>query len=228
MRWLNPAGALPGADAYTERRRAMVERQLCGIGSPRVLDAMLAVPRHEFVPAASRHSAYVDRPLPIGFGQTISQPLIVAMMSEALALTPADRVLEIGTGSGYQTAVLAHLARAVFTIEYRPELATAAWIRFRQLGYANVHTRLADGGLGWPDAAPFDKILVTAAAASAPPPLLDQLADGGRLVLPLGGAHQQELVSIEKRDGQVEQRHLDWCRFVPLAGIHGRGRLLAG
>jgi protein-L-isoaspartate(D-aspartate) O-methyltransferase len=206
----------------------MVERQLREIRSPRVLEAMLAVPRHRFVPVACQESAYIDRPLPIGFGQTISQPLMVALMTEALDLTPADRVLEIGTGSGYQTAVLAQLAFEVFTIEYRPELATTAWIRFRQMGYANVRTRLADGGLGWLEAAPFDKILVTAAAASVPPPLLDQLADGGRLVLPLGSEPAQELVSIEKRAGRIEQRHLDWCRFVSLAGIHGHGRLLSG
>jgi len=218
------------ADAFAEQRRGMVQGQLRdrGVRSPGLLDAMLAVPRHEFVPATCRDAAYSDQPLPIGLGQTISQPLIVGLMTEALALAVTDRVLEIGTGSGYQTAVLARLASEVFTIEYRPELARAAWIRFRQLGIGNVRVRQGDGGNGWPEAAPFHKILVTAAAAFPPPPLIDQLAEGGRLVMPVGGRQHQELIRIQKRHGRIERQHLDWCRFVPLAGIHGSGRLLAG
>lgn len=189
---------------------------------------MLAVPRHEFVPLADRNAAYSDRPLPIGFGQTISQPLMVALMTEALAPADTDRVLEIGTGCGYQTAVLARLAKEVFTIEYRPELAVTAWMRLQHLGCANLRARQGDGGLGWPEAAPFDKILVTAAAAETPMPLIDQLAENGHMVIPVGRGQWQELVSIRKCGGQIERRHLEWCRFVPLVGVHGCGRLLVG
>jgi protein-L-isoaspartate(D-aspartate) O-methyltransferase len=230
MRLLNRFGVTADAGIFSERRAAMVERQLAGRGirSSRVLDAMLAVPRHEFVPPTSKDAAYSDGPLPIGQGQTISQPLIVAMMTEALDPTDCDRVLEIGTGSGYQTAVLARLAKEVFTIEYRRELATTAWIRLHQLGCENVRFRQGDGGLGWPEAAPFDKILVTAAAATLPEPLVDQLAENGRLVIPMGDRECQELVSVQKCHGQIERRHLEWCRFVPLVGVHGWGRPLAG
>lgn len=230
MHWPHLIPADSGTDVFASRREAMVRRQLRerGIHCPRVLEAMFAVPRHEFVPLACRDSAYSDQPLDIGFGQTISQPLIVALMSAALAPESGDRVLEIGTGSGYQTAVLARLAGDVFSVECRTELATAARIRFGQTGYRNVRVRQSDGGLGWPEAAPFNKILVTAAAAAPPPPLIDQLAEGGRLIIPVGSLSHQELVSIEKHQGRIEQRHLEWCRFVPLVGIHGWGRLLAG
>lgn len=230
MRPLNPIGTTGDDAAFSERRAAMVEHQLRrrGIHSTRVLDAMRAVPRHEFVPPASKDDSYSDGPLPIGLGQTISQPLMVALMTEALDPADSDRVLEIGTGSGYQTAVIAQLAKEVFTIEYRLELAATAWIRLRQLGYENVRWRQGDGGLGWPEAAPFDKILVTAAAATPPDPLLDQLAENGRLIIPVGDRQSQELISIEKCHGRIERRHLEWCRFVPLVGAHGWGPLLAG
>lgn len=208
----------------------MVERQLRerGIGSRRVLEAMLAVPRHEFVPASWRAAAYADQPLPIGFGQTISQPLIVAAMTEALAVSDTDRVLEIGTGSGYQTAVLARLASDICTVEYRPELAAAARMRLEQMGCRNVRVRQGDGGLGWPEAAPFDAILVTAAGPVPPPPLIEQLAEGGRLVIPVGGRQSQELICMQKRGGRIEPRHLHDCRFVPLVGIHGWEQPLTG
>lgn len=216
--------------SFEQQRREMVEAQLRGRGirSQRVLEAMLAVPRHEFVPAASLDEAYADGPLPIGIGQTISQPLMVAAMTEALEPEAGDRVLEIGTGSGYQTAVLARLAGEVFSIEYRPELAQTARMRLARLGVVNVRLREGDGGLGWPEMAPFDAILVAAAAPALPPPLVEQLADSGRLVIPLGGEIHQELLMLEKRGAGFEQRRLHACRFVPLAGIHGWKRRLFG
>lgn len=209
--------------AFERQRREMVESQLRerGIRSAQVLDAMLGVPRHEFVPARSQGEAYSDQPLPIGIGQTISQPLIVAGMTEALELTGEERVLEIGTGSGYQTAVLARLARAVWTVEYRPELARAARERLARLGCRNVQVREGDGGLGWREQSPYDAILVTAAAPSLPPPLIEQLGEGGRLVIPIGGKPHQELLQFRKREGRIERRRLYACRFVPLAGVHG-------
>lgn len=230
MRLLNRFGVRADAGTFSDRRAAMVERQLAGRGirSARVLDAMRTVPRHEFVPPASKEAAYSDGPIPIGQGQTISQPLMVAMMTETLDPADSDRVLEIGTGSGYQTAVLARLAREVFTIECRPELATTAWIRLHQLGCQNVRIHQGDGGLGWPEAAPFDKILVTAAAPTVPAPLIDQLAEHGRLVIPVGDRQCQELISLQKCHGQIERQRLEWCRFVPLVGVHGWGRPLAG
>lgn len=213
-----------------QQREQMVERQLRGRGirSQRVLDAMLAVPRHEFVPADSVEEAYADEPLPIGIGQTISQPLIVAAMTEAIDPEPGDRVLEIGTGSGYQTAVLAELAGEVFSVEFRPLLARTARERLERLGYRNVQVREGDGGLGWPVCAPFDAILVTAAALAVPPPLVEQLKDGGRMAIPLGGAMRQNLVLLHKEGDALERRQLHPCRFVPLAGIHGEKRWLFG
>lgn len=220
-----PAGS-GEREAFEAARREMVERQLRprGIHSPQVLDAMLAVPRHEFVPADCRAEAYSDQPLPIGLGQTISQPLMVATMTEALALTGRDRVLEIGTGSGYQTAVLALLAGEVYSIEYLPELAEAARQRLARLGFANVHVREGDGGLGWSEAAPFEAILVAAAAPDPPPPLVAQLTEGGRMVIPVGCGVYQELLRIERNAGRIRRRTLDWCRFVPLRGSHGWGQ----
>jgi protein-L-isoaspartate(D-aspartate) O-methyltransferase len=216
--------------AFDQQRREMVESQLRGRGirSPQVLDAMLGVPRHEFVPLRSQSDAYTDQPLPIGIGQTISQPLMVAAMTEALELTGNERVLEIGTGSGYQTAVLARLAQMVWTVEYRPELAQAARERLARLGCRNVQLREGDGGMGWSEQSPFDAILVAAAAPSPPPPLLEQLGEGGRLVIPIGGKPHQELLQFRKQDGRIARRRLYPCRFVPLAGIHGWGRKLFG
>jgi len=198
--------------------REQIQRR--GVTNQGVLGAMLAVPRHEFVPASWRGAAYSDRPLPIGEGQTISQPYIVALMTELLQLESGDRVLEVGTGSGYQAAVASHLADSVFTIEILPGLAERATRRLARLGYRDVVTRTADGYFGWPEHAPFDAIVVTAAAGHIPPPLVQQLAPGGRMVIPVGGAFQvQQLVLVEKKpDGSVTTRTLLPVRFVPLVG----------
>ena len=208
---------------YADQRVAMVERQLRrrGVTDAAVLAAMMAVPRHEFVPEEYRSQAYEDLPLPIGGGQTISQPYIVAAMTVALRLLPSDRVLEIGTGCGYQAAVLARLAKEVFTIERRPELASSASTRLARMGYANAHVHCGDGTLGLPEFAPFDAILVAAAAPAVPKPLLAQLAEGGRMILPVGDAEHQELQLIEKRGDTFPAKMLEGCRFVPLIGYHG-------
>jgi protein-L-isoaspartate(D-aspartate) O-methyltransferase len=215
--------ASEGLDEFEAVRRAMVETQLRrrGISDKRVLEAMETVPRHEFVPADFRNRSYDDSPLPIGEGQTISQPYIVAAMTAALHLTGSERVLEIGAGCGYQAAVLSILAKQVYTVECRGALATAAAQRLSRLGYSNVHVHCGDGTLGLPDFAPFDAILVAAAARSVPPPLLAQLGEGGRLILPIGDAENQELQIIERRDGAFRTRALEGCRFVPLVGCHG-------
>ena len=205
------------------RRAEMIEKQLRrrGITDFAVLAAMEAVPRHEFVPGELRSRAYEDTPLPIGAGQTISQPYIVAAMTAALHLRAGDRVLEIGTGCGYQAAVLSRLAKEVFTIECRTELATAASARLTRLGYNNVHVHCGDGTLGLPDFAPFDAILVAAAAPAVPQPLLTQLAGNARIILPIGDAEQQELRLIEKRGTKFLTTTLEGCRFVPLVGYYG-------
>ncbi len=208
---------------YAGQRAEMIERQLRrrGIMDAAVLAAMLAVPRHEFLPEELRSRAYEDGPLPIGGGQTISQPYIVAAMTSALRLQPGDRVLEIGTGCGFQAAVLSHLAREVFTIELRPELASAASEQLARLGYHNVHVHCGDGTLGLPEFAPFDGILVAAAAPEVPEPLLAQLAEAGRLIIPVGDADNQELRLVEKHAGEFSSKMLEGCRFVPLVGHHG-------
>ena len=207
---------------YAPRRAEMVEKQLRrrGIEDNCVLGAMLAVPRHEFVAEELRERAYEDVPLPIGSGQTISQPYIVAAMTAALHLQPTDRALEIGAGSGYQAAVLSQLAKEVFTIERRAELASAASERLERLDYLNVHVHCGDGTLGLPEFAPFDAILVAAAAPAPPQPLLAQLAEGGRIIIPVGDADNQELQLIEKRAGKLFAKTLEGCRFVPLVGHH--------
>jgi protein-L-isoaspartate(D-aspartate) O-methyltransferase len=206
----------------TRQRAEMVEKQLRrrGIRDPAVLAAMLAVPRHEFVPAEFRSRAYEDVPLPIGGGQTISQPYIVAAMTLALRPQTSDRALEIGSGCGYQAAVLSLLAKEVFTIERQPELASTASERLRNLGYHNVHVHCGDGTLGLVEFAPFDAILVAAAAPAAPAPLLGQLAELGRMIIPLGDADSQELRLIEKQAGAFSTKTLEGCRFVPLVGHH--------
>jgi protein-L-isoaspartate(D-aspartate) O-methyltransferase len=212
-------------------RREMVERQMRqrGIHDSRVLAAMLAVPRHAFVPAEHFSAAYNDQPLPIGEGQTISQPYMVASMTEALELAGPERVLEIGTGSGFQTAVLSLLAREVQTVENHPAFSAAAQERLTRLGYRNLFFHVGDGTLGWPEAAPFDAILVTAAAPLIPPPLLAQLADAGRMVLPLGSSETQELVRIRRNGERIAEERLYQCRFVPLIGRYGWSeRELAG
>lgn len=207
-----------------ESRAPWVERQLVlrGISDPRVLDAMEAVPRERFVPDHLRAFAYDDRALPISENQTISQPYIVAAMTEALRLRAGARALEIGTGSGYQTAVLAELADEVYTIERHGTLADRARERLEALGYSSVHLRVGDGTLGWPEAAPFGGIVVTAGAPSPPRPLLEQLApDGGRLVIPIGSRTAQDLHVYVRRGDERERERLMSCRFVPLVGREG-------
>lgn len=203
-------------------RSEMVERQLAArdIRDPRVLDAMRAVPRHRFVPEALAADAYRDQPLPIGHGQTISQPYIVALMTQLARVTPGDRVLEVGTGSGYQAAVLAELDAKVYSIEIVAPLALQAQRLLEELGYANVVVKAGDGYAGWPGQAPFDAIVVTAAPERIPQPLLDQLAPGGRMVIPVGPLHAaQELRVVEKdAQGQVHERAITPVRFVPLTG----------
>jgi protein-L-isoaspartate(D-aspartate) O-methyltransferase len=208
---------------YAAQRVEMIEKQLRrrGVTDAAALAAMLAVPRHEFVPEEVRSHAYDDLPLPIGGGQTISQPYIVAAMTAALHLQPGDRVLEIGTGCGYQAAVLSCLAKEVFTIERRAELASSASAKLARLGYSNAHVHCGDGTLGLPEFAPFDAILVAAAAPAVPKPLLAQLADGGRMILPVGDTEHQELQLIEKRGDAFPTKMLEGCRFVPLVGYHG-------
>jgi protein-L-isoaspartate(D-aspartate) O-methyltransferase len=204
-------------------RGQMVDNQIArrGVADPRVLAAMREVPRHRFVPERLLSSAYSDSALPIGEGQTISQPYIVALMTEELKLQGHERVLEIGTGSGYQAAVLSRLVAEVYSIERHAVLAERAESLLTQLGYLNLHVRVGDGTSGWPEAAPFQAIMITAAAPEVPQPLLDQLADGGRLVAPVGEAGFQNLVSV-LRDGQrLTTRQLAPVAFVPLIGEHG-------
>lgn len=211
-------------DPWAAARRRMVEEQIRrrGIRDPAVLAAMEAVPRHLFVPEAVRAAAYRDHAMAIGEGQTISQPYMVAVMTEALEVAPEHKVLEIGTGSGYQGAVLAHLAAEVFTIERIPSLAREAAATFAALGLRNVRTRVGDGSLGWPEEAPFQRILVTAAAPSLPPALLGQLdPDGGILVAPVGERHIQDAVRARRISDRYESEVLLGCRFVPLVGAEG-------
>ena len=204
---------------FEKARQRMVEIQIKrrGIHDERVLDAMRLVPRHEFVPEALRRSAYTDQPLPIGHNQTISQPYIVAYMTEALQLEPDERVLEIGTGSGYQAAVLSVIADSVFTIEIVEPLAKQAQKTLTRLGYQNVLCKVGDGYKGWVEKAPFDAIIITAAPPRIPEPLVEQLADGGRMVVPVGEWYQ-ELVLITKKDGELIKKQLLPVRFVPMTG----------
>jgi len=211
----------PAADPFQTMRQTMVERDLKGrgISDQRLLAAMGRVPRHLYVAEGLQAQAYADHPLPIAEGQTISQPYVVAMMTETLRLQPSDRVLEIGTGSGYQAAVLAELVREVFTMEIRKPLAETAEQRLRDLGYRNVRVRYGDGYYGWEDAAPFDAIMVTAAANHIPPPLLKQLKDGGRLILPLGSTvFSQTLTLLTKTGGRFQTEQLGAVAFVPMTG----------
>jgi len=228
---IKPAGEGEQAEAvFAEQRRAMVDEQIRerGVCSPRLIQALLAVPRHKFVPEESVGAAYADQPLPIGEGQTISQPYMVAVMTEAMELTGNERVLEVGTGSGYQAAVLSRLAREVYTVEAHTSLATAARHRLARLGYHNVHVHAGDGTLGLPEFAPFDAIVVTAAAPKIPPPLIELLAEGGRLVIPVGQSDHQELLQVRKTGGEITSLVLHYCRFVPLVGRHGWRHLLHG
>ena len=196
----------------------MVETQIRnrGVTNPEVLNAMKKVPRHQFIPKEYQDEAYNDYPLPIGYGQTISQPFIVAYMSEAVRPNSKKKALEIGTGSGYQAAVLAEIVDKVYTIEIVPELARESADRLKNMGYDNVICKYGDGYQGWPDYAPFDIIVVTAAPEKIPQPLIDQLAEGGRLIIPVGPANAvQELVLVIKRNGKTETRRLSFVRFVP-------------
>lgn len=206
------------SQAPSSPARAMIERQLRGrgINDPGVLRVMSAVPREKFVPNELRNSAYDDRPLPIGYGQTISQPYIVAFMTEQLQPKKTQRVLEIGTGSGYQAAVLSDLVSEVYTIEIVRPLAQRAEAVLRELGYKNVRVKAGDGYKGWPEHAPFDSIIVTAAPDHVPAPLVEQLKEGGRMVIPVGPSGAQKLYLLEKQGGQVKQTAVIPVRFVPL------------
>lgn len=201
---------------------AMVERQLRarGISDARILRTMASVPREKFVPKELRNSAYDDRPLSIGYGQTISQPFIVAFMTEQIQPKANQRVLEIGTGSGYQAAVLSGLVAEVYTIEIVRPLAQRAEALLRELDYKNVHVKAGDGYKGWPEHAPFDSIIVTAAPDHVPPPLIEQLKEGGRMIIPVGGKGWQKLYLLEKRGGQVKQTAVIPVKFVPLTREH--------
>lgn len=223
------SAATPPDDTYVAARQHMVATQLIpeerGIVHPGVLAAMAKVPRHELVPAAVREVAYADTPLPIGHDQTISQPFIVAFMTQVLDPKPNDCVLEVGTGSGYQAAVLAEMVRAVYTIEIVEPLAKRAQGDLARLDYTNIFVRAGDGYQGWPDAAPFDAIIVTCAPEQVPAPLLEQLRDGGRMIIPVGsqGSHQ-ELILLTKRDGALTRTAVLPVRFVPMTGEAGRTR----
>lgn len=207
---------------YRALRERMVRRQIeaRGIRDKAVLEAMKEVPRHLFVPEKVRSKSYDDHPLPIGLGQTISQPYIVAFMTELLQLEPDHRIFELGTGSGYQAAVASRIVKDVFTVEIYEELAVSAAQRLAELGYDNVHVKGGDGYYGWDEKAPFDAIIVTAAADHIPPPLVKQLRPGGRLIIPLGGPFSvQQLVLVEKgTDGSTKERSIIPVRFVPLLG----------
>ena len=208
-------------DFYQSARQQMVTEdiQKRGIDDPRVLQAMLKVERHLFVPEDYRHMAYADRPLPIGEGQTISQPYIVALMTHYLRLKPEDKVLEIGTGSGYQAAILAELTTEVYSVEIIDELAHTAQKRLRQLGYTNVWVKSGDGFFGWKEHAPYDAIIVTCAAPSIPQYLVEQLTEGGKMILPLGGEpFHQSLTVLTKRAGRIEKQLISDVVFVPMTG----------
>jgi len=210
-------------DNYAQARNEMVNSQLIprGIRNPRVLAAMRRVPRHRFVPAHLGDQAYNDYPLPIGEDQTISQPYIVALMTEILEPREPDRVLEIGAGSGYQAAILAELVAQVFTMDRVGPLADRAVEMLRSLGYRNIKVRLGDGTLGWPEEAPFDGIIVTAAAPQVPRPLTEQLALHGRLVIPVGDRYSQTLTLVRKTKEGLKFEYHGGCRFVPLIGKYG-------
>lgn len=215
-----------GVTDYDAQRAAMVERQLRArdIRSPRVLEAMGKAPRHLFIPEGQRHEAYADNPVPIGYDQTISQPYIVAFMTQAIDLRPTDRVLEIGTGSGYQAAILGELAKDVYTIEIVTPLADRARETLTSLGYTNIHVRAGNGYLGWPEQAPFDRIMVTAAPEEIPPALVEQLKVGGLMAIPVGDVWQ-ELRILRKTEKGLETIETLPVRFVPMTGKpKGKGK----
>jgi protein-L-isoaspartate(D-aspartate) O-methyltransferase len=230
--WLARASDCSAAEAvsddYAAARQRMVRDQLAGPGrgitNSRVLAAMGQVPRHELLPVEVRALAYSDHPLPIGHGQTMSQPYVVAYMTEKLDPKPSDRVLEIGTGSGYQAAVLSELVAKVYTIEIVEPLARQAALDLKRLSYTNVQVRAGDGYKGWPEAAPFDAVIVTCAPDHVPQPLVDQLKEGGRMIIPVGPAHDQSLYLLEKKGGKVKQRAVLPVRFVPMTGESSKGK----
>ena len=220
------AGTSSTQESYEKLRQIMVDRQLLsrGIADRRVLDALREVPRHLFVPEEFRRLAYEDRPLPIGLEQTISQPYIVALMTELARVSKAHSVLEVGTGSGYQAAVLSLLARRVYTIEYLAPLGEAAQKRLAELGYNNVEVKIGDGYQGWPERQPFDGILVTAASEDVPQALIDQLKPGGRLVIPVGPQAETQMLQVLEKDsaGKISRRNTIPVRFVPLVKSEDR------
>lgn len=222
--WSAPLCAQAAEERFERLRQEMVDTQIRGraVTHPELLRAMAAVPRHNFVPKAVQGLAYNDRALPIGLGQTISQPYVVALMTELLDLKPGQRALEIGTGSGYQAAVLAEMGVQVYTIEIVPELGRQAEKVLADLGYARVHVRIGDGFKGWPSEAPFDGIIVTCAPSRIPEPLKEQLAEGGRMVIPVGGDTIQQLVLLTRRHGRIEQKEIVDVRFVPMVDEKGR------
>ena len=213
----------PVKDEWMEKRDKMVEEQILarGIYDKDVLKAMNSVERHKFVPGPEMKNAYQDRPLPIGYGQTISQPYIVALMTQELNLRKEDRILEIGTGSGYQAAVLAEIVDSVFTIEIVDELASGTKQLFEKLGYKNIYAKSGDGFKGWPEKAPFDAIIVTCAPTQIPVPLQIQLAEGGRMIIPVGERFFQELVLLKKKNGKIKRESVVPVRFVPMVDEHG-------
>jgi len=222
------ASQLGAADVFQEQRQAMVAKDIKGRGvrDRQVLAAMGKVPRHFLVDERYRNSAYADYPLPIGEGQTISQPYVVAIMTEALGLKATDRVLEIGTGSGYQAAVLAEIVKEVYSIEIRQGLAEQSAARLKELGYTRVRVKYGDGYFGWEEHAPYDAIIITAAVNHIPPPLIRQLKEGGRIILPLGSTtfYQTLTLVTKSRGGELQVRQLDPVTFVPMTGEAQKGR----
>lgn len=222
------AGAASAEDPYAAVRERLVQQRVAGAGvtDSRVLDAIRTTPRHEFVPRNQRDRAYFDMALPIGNSQTISSPFIVALMTESLDPQPTDKVLEIGTGSGYQAAVLSPLVEHVYSIEIVDDLGVRAKETLQRLNYKNVSTRIGDGFLGWPDAAPFDKIIVTCSPESVPTPLVEQLREGGQMIIPVGERYQQTLYLMTKTDGKLVRQPLRPTLFVPMTGEAEDGRQL--
>jgi len=210
----------PQTGDLSAQRETMVEKQIAarGITDPATLEAMRTVPRHEFLPMRLRDEAYMDYPLPIGHGQTISQPFIVAFMTEAIRPQPGEKILEIGAGSGYQAAILAQMGADVYTVEIVEPLAEMARQTLERLGYKNAHVLHGDGYRGWPEHAPFDAIIVTCAPDKIPPDLVAQLKDGGRMIVPVGGGMEQELVLLRKEGGKIEKQSVLPVRFVPMTG----------
>src|SRR3954454_17138793 len=210
----------PATDPTAPARKRMVQRHLAerGIKDPRVLDAFRTVPRHKFLPEGTRRQAYDDESIPIGVGQTITPPYDVAFMTEALQPKPTDKIYEVGTGSGYQAAILSRLVKDVYSVEIKRPLGEQAARVLKELGYTNVHTRIGDGYAGWPEAAPFDAIIVTCAPEAIPQPLVDQLKDGGRMVIPVGGRFDQMVYLVTKKDGKLTRKELRPTLFVPMTG----------